>query len=155
MPHRVCLHINPRSEPKLRLHVCICVSSCMRVSPFPLVWDWLQSCGLRPTGSLSATTLLQRRLRHVGSWHWRQASRTHILLCTRNSRDLLFWPLTSTPSPTPGAPSFGVLPVLQCNFFKDFSASSQWWRPRPDHQNQKICPRKGRPTEVILNFCWN
>lgn len=157
MPHRVCLHINPRSEPKLRLHVCICVSSCMRVSPFPLVWDWLQSCGLRPP-ALSATTLLQRRLTSTGhGTEGRQAERT-FSSALRNSRDLLFWPLTSTLSSNSWSPSFGVLPVLQCNFFKDFSASSQGghetqtWSSEPGKFVQGKVDQQRSTLELLLEL---
>ena len=105
--------------------MCMCVSVCPCVVCFSL------SSGLRRlTGSsacrLSATAPLAEEMPD-STGHGtggREAERTFCSVL-KDSRDLLFSPLTSTLSSNSWSPSFGGLPVLHCNFFKQFSVSSQ------------------------------
>ena len=154
MPHWVCLHINPRNEPKLYLHVCICVSLCTCVSPFPLVWDWLQSCGLtarsRPPALCATARPAEETPDEHGSRCCGEASRIHVLFCTKGQQG--FAALATDQHPFLQLRE-SFLWGTSCPSLQLFQATlcllSGWaWDPDLIIRTRKICPRKGGQTEV-------
>lgn len=134
--------------------MCICVPLCTCVSPFPVLWD--DSSSAR---RLSATAPPAEEMPD-STGHGAEGREAERAFCSalKESRDLLFLPLTSTLSSNSWSPSFGGLPVLHCNFFKQFSVSSQGghktqtWSSEPEEFVQGKVDKQRSTLELLLEL---